>query len=364
MINFLSSALSYYFLSISTTMNILYLSKIPTIFQAGFLCAQVGLSQSNKDDNARTAALGRLTMAYTVGAVIGPSLGGYLGATGDYYYGAKLAVAGSLLSTLLCIFINPPPPEESATSSDMKNDEKTTNTNTVVTGSFFIKVVDVIKLVWLILFSKVVSSVANSIASTVFPLILKDNFHMSEQNLGFVMSAMSGLSAVVNGIFLSPIVAFIGSIGQLSSICFLCMSIFSAIQAVFALPSFIALDSISNGLYSYLGLAFIVSVFQFVLGTILTSESTSRVPDNSKGTLLGLEHSLFATARIGAPMAGSLLLVQGGPSLTCIIPASIFFFVYVIWNLYYTPKKAIEISKHQEDEEVSLLSSGERKKSF
>ena len=32
-ITFVSSALSYYLLSLSTTMSILYLSKIPTIFQ-------------------------------------------------------------------------------------------------------------------------------------------------------------------------------------------------------------------------------------------------------------------------------------------------------------------------------------------
>ena len=34
-ITFLSSALSYYILSISTSMELLYLSKVPTIFQAG-----------------------------------------------------------------------------------------------------------------------------------------------------------------------------------------------------------------------------------------------------------------------------------------------------------------------------------------
>lgn len=362
MITFLSSALSYYLLSISTTMNILYLSKIPTVFQAGFLCAQVGLSQSNKSDAARTTALGRLTMAYTVGAVIGPSLGGYLGASGDYYYGAKLAVGGSLLGIFLCIFMRPPPLEKVALSSDMKNDGIVKAKD----ASFITKLIDVIKLVWVILFSKVVSSVGNAIASTVFPLILKDTFHMSEQNLGFVMSAMSGMSAVVNGIFLSPLVACVGSLGLLCSVCFFSMSILTALQAVLALPSFVALDTVSNGLYSYLGLAFVISMFQFVLGTILTSESTSRVSDDAKGTLLGLEHSLFATARIGAPMAGSMLLVQGGPPLTCIVAAAIFFLVYAVWNIFYTPKKAVEFAVKQvdEEEEMSLLSSGERKKSF
>ena len=40
-ITFLASAISYYLLSIATTMPILYLSKIPSMFQHGFLCAQM-----------------------------------------------------------------------------------------------------------------------------------------------------------------------------------------------------------------------------------------------------------------------------------------------------------------------------------
>ena len=42
---------------------------------------------------------------YTVGATIGPYAGGLLGAEGDYYLGAKLAAAGSMLSVVLSLFL-------------------------------------------------------------------------------------------------------------------------------------------------------------------------------------------------------------------------------------------------------------------
>ena len=42
-ITFIASGISYLLLSQSTNIEILYLSKVPTIFQAGFLCAQLGL---------------------------------------------------------------------------------------------------------------------------------------------------------------------------------------------------------------------------------------------------------------------------------------------------------------------------------
>jgi OCT family organic cation transporter-like MFS transporter 18 len=66
-VSFLASAASYALLSQASTLQILYLSKLPTIFQAGFLCAQVAASHATIDGADRVQALGRLTMAYTVG---------------------------------------------------------------------------------------------------------------------------------------------------------------------------------------------------------------------------------------------------------------------------------------------------------
>jgi MFS family permease len=74
-ISFLASALSYAFLSQSTTLTILYISKIPSIFQAGFLCAQLSASQVTLDGAERVEALGRLTFCYTIGSIIGPTIG-------------------------------------------------------------------------------------------------------------------------------------------------------------------------------------------------------------------------------------------------------------------------------------------------
>ena len=249
-----------------------------------FLCAQVGLSQSTIDDRERTVALGRLTTSYTVGAVIGPTLGGWLGASGDYYFGAKLAVGGSLLAACLSCFLSPKVNDQKMDDISQKSggEEKTTKP-----VSFFTKVSGIVRLVWLILFAKAITSVANSIGSTTMPLVLKDNFSMSEQSLGIIMSVMSGISAFVNGFLLGGIIEWIGSSGAVCSLCVLNMCIFSLLQAMMALPWAISVDTFSNGFGSYIGLTFIVSIFQYVLATTLTSESTSRIADSSKGTLIG-----------------------------------------------------------------------------
>ena len=92
----------------ATSPMILDGSMVPTLLHHAFLVGQATVScsmeEEEEDDAAssarRAVTLGQMTTAYTVGATIGPALGGYLGTT-DLYVGARLAVGGSLLSVLL-----------------------------------------------------------------------------------------------------------------------------------------------------------------------------------------------------------------------------------------------------------------------
>ena len=53
-----------------------------------FVVAQATAATSTGDDaSARAAALGRMTTAYTIGATIGPAVGGFLAEQGDFYIG-------------------------------------------------------------------------------------------------------------------------------------------------------------------------------------------------------------------------------------------------------------------------------------
>ena len=223
-ISFVASALSYMLLSQATTLELLYLSKVPTIFQQGFLCAQLAASQGTKDGAERVQALGRLTMSYTIGSVLGPAIGGWLGSSGDYYFGAKLAVGGSLASVLLTVLFMPSP--SSVTSSTVSStptrssgyttitttDDDTAKVDSTITKStsnipsavqqVLLSTISVIQVVWLLLSTKVITSVANAMSQAAFPLILKDIYGLNEQAMGLSMSAMSGFNGVVNGLLL------------------------------------------------------------------------------------------------------------------------------------------------------------------
>jgi hypothetical protein len=341
-VSFLASAACYAMLSQATTLEILYLSKIPTLLQAGFLCAQVAASQATNDGADRVTALGRLTMSYTIGrslnnflcgclvnsaliysqgSVIGPMLGGFLGASGDYYFGAKLAVGGSLLSVFLTLLM----PDSKETVTPQKVDVKNA-------GDKVPSILEVATLVWLFLATKTITSVANAMAQAAFPLILKDIYHMREAALGITMSVMSAYNGFINGFLLGPALNLLGGNAlALIGYCILTMCILSAVQAVFGLPS-IAVMTFGDGMYAFIGLSFLLSMAQYVLATTITSESTTRVDANAKGTLIGLEHALFSGARVFAPQVGVLLLTSGGVTAVSGACAAVFFTVYMTWT--------------------------------
>jgi MFS family permease len=328
-VSFGASAMSYALLSQATTLNLLYISKIPTVFQSGFLCAQVCASQLTTDGPERIKALGRLTMCYTLGMIIGPSVGGMLGASGNYYLGAKVAVAGSLLSVFLSLLAPSVP-----LSDDVQKAAKVTSTAESSDKSESPSVIAVLRLAWLFLLTKTITSVANAMNAATFPLILKDIYALNEQSLGFIMSFMSAFNAVVNGVFLGPIVTLAG--GDLNFIIVFCMgamAVASIAQSVTAL-NVVTQWSSSSGFYEYVALSVILSIFQFLLSTSITGESTTRVGANGKGTLLGLEHALFAAARVIAPQAGVYFLSTGGVAMASGVCGCIFASMYCGWKFF------------------------------
>lgn len=301
LLSFLASAASYAVLSQAHSMDLLYYSKIPSAFQSAFLCAQAAIAQFT-DGPDRAKALGMLTMSYTVGSVLGPTIGGIIGASGDYYFGAKLAVVGSVLSvilTLVAIHDEPKEPKETAKEdAEAKIDKSTSSV-----------IQTILRSVWVLLSAKVISSVANAMFQAIFPLVLKNQFAFSEQALGITMSVSSFISAIVNGFLLGKIVDYFnGDLVHVIIVCITGLSVCSILQGLFALPDVLAFFP-TQAANLFLSVYFFSNVFQYVLATTITSASTTLVKDESKGTLLGLEHSLFAAARIGAPQVGVAILL-------------------------------------------------------
>lgn len=270
--------------------------------------------------------------------VLGPAVGGWIGASGDYYFGAKMSAVGSIISAVLTVLM---PDYEvvkpvSSGETDATNTLNTKNKSTDVIST----VVRILSVVWLLLATKIFTGIANSIASTAMPLVLKDTYSFKESDMGFFMSGMAAMNALVNGLLLAPIITLLGGdLTRAVGLCLLSTMIWFGLQALSTYPATLAtLNAVSglnsNGMFFFVATTLITTLIQYVLATTLTGASTGRVADHEKGTLLGLEHSMFAAARVVAPYAGVSLLTSGGISLVAASAASVYGAVLLLWTMF------------------------------
>ena len=341
---YIASALSYSILASASDLSLLFVSKIPTVFQAAFLVAQATAATSTGDDaSLRAAALGRMTTAYTIGATIGPALGGYLAGKGDFYIGAKFAVAGSLLSAILSFLFLPdnnnvqqveePPTATSSTSTATTSSLSSSSSSSSSPKKDKIKKmkskrsflddtrrsveIALRPTIWPLLMVKVMGGVCASMHSTVIPLVLTQTLKFEPQQLGLVMSCGMFAVAAFGAFAMSPLAKTLGSFGMMNT-GLIARSILGLIMAgmVTVYASLLESTTTTNDIEFILMQVIVVSILhalsQHVLATGLTTQTTGNVDKDEQGSLLGLEHSLFSLARIGGPAIATALLGFGG----------------------------------------------------
>jgi hypothetical protein len=186
----------------------------------------------------------------------------------------------------------------------------------------------IVGVVWIYLFTKVITSVANAIVATTFLLVLKDIYRKDETFIGVCLATTTGVSALVNGLLLGSITESFGqNIDQLILYCVHASLVLCVIMAAFAWPAVSAVAPY-NGIWIYVALTVALGIFQYMLATLSTSASTAKVERQEKGTLVGMEHSAHAAAGVFGPGIGTLLLTHGGVTAGC---AAVFAGVALSW---------------------------------
>ena len=309
---FLASALSYAILASSTTLSHLFLSKLAATLQAGFLVAQAGVAAATATapPAVRAAALGRLTTAYTIGATVGPTVGGYLGTTGDLYRGARLAVGVSLLSALLSLGL----PKGTWVRKDSDK------TGSGVWRSFEIARRPNVRGLLLV---KVLGSVASSMYGTTYPLVLTQELGLTAQTLGFFMSASSIAVAILGAFGMAPLVGFYGPkrLARMGLAARAGLVLLFSVLVGYAADAFGTEQALAHRTTYVCHASVLHALAAHVLATSLTTQTTGLVAADEQGALLGLEHALFAGARVVGPILGTSVLAAGGVKAVAVVCA-------------------------------------------
>ena len=285
---------------------------------------QVVVSQEGHDATTRVAALGRMTTMYTIGATVGPALGGYL-ATSDMYAGARLAVVGSVISVILSLMFLRDRPRKSGGDSALDKPKKLEQSfiRSLKRTILFLRH----ETLGPLLFVKLLNGVSSSAFSTVLPLVLANRMQFTTAQLGYYMSASSVSVAIFSAVGMGPLMkAARGRAEHLASlgIGLRCLSMVAFGFLVSALvPSSARGDggdaTATWGLAATALSSIAMSLSSHTHATSLTTLITGSVSVEERGAVVGLEHGLFSCARIVGPPLGAALLSRSESGLWSVI---------------------------------------------
>lgn len=334
---FLASALSYGMLMIASsekygTMSMLFYSKIPTALQHAFLIAQaIAATSCSNNDAMRATALGRMTTVYTIGATIGPALGGLLTQYGGgMYVAATLAVIGSLVSVLLSIIFLPNhknPNNVVTMTIKTTQHQKPSNKNESIRSWYdeikYSIVLGMRTSLWPLLVAKVITGVASSMYQTTLPILLTQELQMNPSSLGIQMSSSMFAVAIFGAFGMSPLIKFYTTTGT-TYLGLILRNVLTICMAYIISNAIIAYDHNQQDQYQFLSydyqiilVSLLQSIATHILATGLTTQTTGIVSKQEQGALLGLEHALFSLARIIGPPVGTnvLLFFKSGSNI-------------------------------------------------
>ena len=337
LVNFLASSASYYFLSISDSLNMLYISKLPGMMMGGFLCAQTAIATFTANGPNRIKALGLLTTSYTVGSVVGLYIGGYIGKSGDYYYTARMATGGSLFACALVLLLPGTDVSTINSQKDTNSENKDTATDAENDSSWINRAFYLLSIAGPLLSVKIASGLANNMASS--SQFLKNDLGFDEAAMGAVMSAQMAFGGFSNAFLLGPLTKLLG--GEIISVvkrCVLIMGCVYGVQSALfqASTPFMVIDKEYTG-YIYFCFVLFLAMFQYSLSTSITAGTQALVPKAMIGNLMGIEHSFFAIAGFIGPLIGTYIFISYGISGLSLVCSAIYFIILFTWYRSKSP---------------------------
>ncbi|KFQ48806.1 Solute carrier family 22 member 18, partial [Nestor notabilis] len=277
-----SGSAFFLLMSISTSIPILFLSRLPAVFMHGLPGAQKVITDMTTPSQ-RADALGKLGLCFGIGMIIGSVLGGVLSTK----FGLRVPcfLPSTYINTLLI--------------------SMSSSIGTSQSGSVF-SIKEILRLmkfpgVMEVFIVKVFAGLPIGLFLIMFSIISMDFFGLEAVESGYLMSYFGVLQMVVQGLV----------IGKLTSRCTemtllkLSVFVFAGVGLGMALM---------RTVWHYCIIA-VPLVFAFsTLGTITDSILTKAVPSSDTGTMLGICASVQPLTRTVGPTIGGVLYKHFGVS--------------------------------------------------
>ncbi|KAM6274564.1 solute carrier family 22 member 18 [Porphyrio hochstetteri] len=292
-----SGSAFFLLMSISTSIPLLFLSRLPAVFMHGLPGAQKVITDMTTPAQ-RADALGKMGLCFGIGIIIGSALGGVLSTKFGIFVPTYVGLVGNLINTMIAmVWI----PEQAKPQSDHRVTEHSTSQS----GSVF-SIREILRLmkfpgVMEVFIVKVFAGLPIGLFLIMFSIISMDFFGLEAVESGYLMSYFGILQMVVQGLV----------VGKLTNHCTertllrLSIFVFAGVGLGMALM---------RTVWHYCIVA-VPLVFAFsMLGTITDSILTKAVPSSDTGTMLGICASVQPLTRTVGPTIGGVLYKQFGVS--------------------------------------------------
>ncbi|NWW61060.1 S22AI protein, partial [Ifrita kowaldi] len=287
-----SGSVFFLLMSLSTSIPLLFLSRLPGVFMHGIPGAQKVITDMTTPSQ-RAGALGKLGLCFGVGIIAGSALGGVLSTKLGIYVPTYVGLVGSLINTLIAMVWIP-------SQTKPKPDHHLTENSTLFS------ITEILRLmkfpgVMEVFIVKVFAGLPIGLFMIMFSIISMDFFGLEAVESGYLMSYFGVLQMVVQGLV----------VGKLASHCTemtllrLSVFVFAGVGLGMALM---------RTVWHYCIIA-VPLVFAFsMLATITDSILTKAVPSSDTGAMLGICASVQPLTRTVGPTIGGVLYKQFGVS--------------------------------------------------
>ncbi len=298
----LSTVTSFIILALSNSLWMLYLSRIVDgLLGSNGTIAQAYLSDISSRKN-RSKAFGISGVAFGLGFMVGPAVGGFL-AQFSYSLPAYLAAVMSFFSIILTLIFLP----ETVINND-KEPKK---------FKFIVVDFDQFKQFWaqprvrkqLVEFSTY--ALAHVIFSSNFALYANKKLGITSSDIGFALTYVGLISVVIRGILIPKLIDWLGE------------SLLEKIGILSMITGLIGLSLITNwNYYIYV----IITFFAFGSGVIrplMMGDISRSVEKDKQGAILGISGSIHSVAQIIGPLVGGFLLTKFFSNSVVLLSAAI-----------------------------------------
>lgn len=324
-LTFFVSALSYQMTAFATTLPLLYASMIPTILQHTVLGSRAYVSVSTTDE-VRAQYIGYIMVAYGVGMVIGPTIGGVLSSGGNYWLVSTVAACLSLLSFFIVIVFQKEP--LSSLSTELSSKSTSTVKKPINSNDYYKMITD--PSVFRLLIVKFLFTGAGALFHSVFQVVAAQRFGFDVKGMGFVLSYVGALTIVSN-----LVVSFAKS--QLSDYTLLVSC------GVVLLSSYIAFAASYTAMHLYL-LCIPMVVASGIFQAVSAAQLASFVRSELTGTATALDMGIGSGVRMISPVLASSILSEYGFSSVGLTSGGLMTLAVLIL-FFITPVAAVKVKR-------------------